>query len=485
MSDNLKQKAATGIIWKFLDQGGKQFLQFISLIYIARILLPEDYGLIGLMTIFIGISMAFIDSGFRAALIQKGTKVTQNDYNTVFYFNIGVSILFYFLIFWSAPYIAKFYNEPRLIEIARTLGLNLILSALGMIHLVIFEKRINFKTITKINFISILISIIIGIGMAENGYGVWALVSLPLSENLVKTILLWIINKWRPNLSFSIQSFKELYSVGSKLLFVGILTLVNQNFIPMVIGKLFTTADVGFFTQAQRFQGKITEFISTPIQGVTLSVQSIIKDDFKRLKNAVRTNVKITALFSFPAIIGFMVIGEPFIKIFLTDKWMPSLFYLQMISLAAVLLVLRTATSSYVFPIGKINFMVRMTIFSNFVFLAFLGAAIVFNLSLKILVASTVVHEFIVFIVYFYYSRPLIGYKFREVFIDIFPASIFSIIMGLAVYLLQILLGINLIILILQIITGTGIYVLLNYLFNRTMFDEILKFGISLIRPSK
>ncbi len=484
MSDNLKQKAATGIIWKFLDQGGKQLLQFISLIYIARILLPEDYGLIGLMTIFIGISMAFIDSGFRAALIQKGQNVTQDDYNTVFYFNIGVGMVFYLLIFWSAPYIAHFYDEPRLTLIARVLGLNLILSALGMIHLVIFEKRINFRTITKINFISILISIIIGIGMVEYNYGVWALVSLPLSENLIRTILLWIINKWRPNFRFSIKSFKDLYAVGSKLLFIGILTLVNQNFIPMVIGKIFTTADVGFFAQAQRFQGKITEFISTPIQGVTLSVQSIIKDDFTRLKNAVRTNVKITALFSFPAIIGFMVIGEPFIKIFLTDKWMPSLFYLQMISLAAIFLVLRTAATSYVFPIGKINFFVRMTVFSTFVFLAFLGAAVVFHLSLKLLVASTVIHEFIVLVVYFYYSRPLIGYKFREMFMDILPASAFSVIMGLIVYFLQFKFGISLIILVLQILTGASIYILLNYFFNRKMFNEILTFGMSLVRKT-
>ncbi len=479
---NLKQKAAKGILWKFLDQGGKQLLQFISLVYIARILLPEDYGLIGLMTIFIGVSMAFIDSGFRAALIQKGTAVTQDDYNTVFYFNIGVSIVFYLLIFWSAPYISEFYNEPRLTLIARVLGLNLILSATGMIHLVIFEKRINFKTITKLNFISIFISIIIGIGMASSGFGVWALVSMPLSENLIRTLLLWIINKWRPNFSFSIQSFKELYSVGSKLLFVGILTLVNQNFIPIVIGKLFTISDVGFFTQAQRFQGKITEFISAPIQGVTLSVQSIIKDDFPRLKNAVRTNVKITALFSFPAIFGFMVIGEPFIKIFLTDKWMPSLFYLQMISLAAIFLVLRTATSSYVFPIGRINFIVRMTIFSNLVFLAFLGAAIVFSLSLRVLVASTVLHEIIVFVVYFYFSRPLIGYKFREVFRDILPATGFSLIMGIVVYAIQLQFGISLIVLIFQIIIGAATYLGLNYLFNKKTFNEILSFGMSLIR---
>jgi len=321
--------------------------------------------------------------------------------------------------------------------------------------------------------------------LAANGFGVWALVAMPLSENLIRTLLLWIINKWRPNFSVSVRSFKELYSVGSKLLFIGILTLVNQNFIPIVIGKLFTISDVGFFSQAQRFQGKVTEFISTPIQGVTLSVQSIIKDDFPRLKNAVRTNVKITALFSFPAIIGFMIIGEPFIKIFLTDKWMPSLFYLQMISLAAVILVLRSATSSYVFPIGKINFMVRMTIFSNVVFLAFLGAVLLFNLGLKILVASTVLHELVVFVVYFYFSRPLIGYKFREVFMDVLPATAFSIIMGILVYLIQIQFGINLIIFFIQIFVGAITYLLLNYLFNKKMFNEILSFGMSILKPLK
>ena len=482
VSDNLKHKAATGIIWKFLDQGGKQLLQLISGIYIARILLPDDYGLIGLMTIFIGISIAFIDSGFRSALIQKGTEVTQDDYNTVFYFNLSIGFFFFLLIYWGAPFIARFYNEPRLILIARVLGVNLIFTALGLIHLTIFEKNINFKTITKINLISISISIALGVGMASFGYGVWALVSMALSENLIRTIMLWIINRWRPNLSFSVKSFRELYSVGGKLLFVGILVLFNQNFISMVIGKVFTTADVGFYAQAQKFQSRITEFISTPIQGVIFSVQSIIKDDLPRLKNAVRTNVKIITLFSFPAIIGFMVVGEPFIKIFLTEKWMPSLFYLHMISLAALILVLRGATSSYVFPIGKVNFMVRMTIFSNLLLLVIIGIGVVFKVDLKLLVAGTVLHEFLFFIIYFYLSRPLIGYKFREVFVDIMPPTINSTIMGVIVYLIGRQLGISIQILLLQVIVGAVTYLSLNYFFNKTMFNEILSFAKSLVR---
>ncbi len=268
MVENLKQKAAKGILWKFLDQGGTQLIQFISGIYIARILSPDDYGLVGMMAIFLGISQVFIDSGFKATLIQKGNDITNDDYNVVFYFNLTISIFFYSLIFMGAPKMADFFNEPRLTVVARVLGFNLVLISLGMIHQIIFEKKINFKTLTKINLISIFVSVCSGIGLALVGYGVWALVAMVLVENFVRSLLLWIINKWVPDLSFRLSVFKKLFATGSKLLFAGILQQISMNIFSLVIGRFFTTTDVGFYSQARKLQQRIGDFITYSIQGV-------------------------------------------------------------------------------------------------------------------------------------------------------------------------------------------------------------------------
>ena len=252
MTSNLKEKAAKGLVWKFVEQGGTQLIQFVSGIYIARILSPEDYGLVGMMAIFLGISQFFIDSGFRSTLIQKGNDVTNDDYNVVFLFNLFVSIFFYLLIFFGAPLIADFYGEPRLLGVARILGLNLIFISLGIINQTILEKKLNFRTLTKVRLISILFSVVLGIVLAVKNYGVWSLVVMAVLENIVRTALVWIINRWIPNFTFNINTFKELYSNGIKIFIAGISNNISNNLYSLIIGKYFTVQDVGFFSQVPK-----------------------------------------------------------------------------------------------------------------------------------------------------------------------------------------------------------------------------------------
>lgn len=477
MADNLKEKAAKGILWKFLEQGGVQLIQFISGIYIARILLPEHYGLIGMMAIFLGISQVFIDSGFKATLIQKGTATTQDDYNVVFYFNLAVSSLFCLLIFYGAPTISRFYNEPELIPVARVLGFNLLLGSLGIIQQVVFEKRLNFGTLTKIRLVSVVISTISGIILAILGFGVWALVFMVIVENFIRVLLYWIINRWRPDLSFKIEVFNELFSKGSKILFNGIMGQLNQNIYSLVIGRYFATTDVGFYSQGRKLQQRIGDFISGSIQGVMFPVQSLLKDNIERLKSSVRKNVKISTLVAFPAIIGLIAIAKPFVLLFLTEKWLPSVYYLQVLSFAGIFFITNQSIKSYLLPLGEFNFIVIYGIISNIVLFVLIGFCIVYKTDLKWIVAVKVLHEFLNFIAVIIFSKYFIDYRVKEILADLAPSLIFSAVMGISVYVITQLFGIGFIILGLQVVIGAFIYLALNYLFNRTLYNELKDFA--------
>uniref|UniRef100_UPI0032168ADF lipopolysaccharide biosynthesis protein n=1 Tax=uncultured Draconibacterium sp. TaxID=1573823 RepID=UPI0032168ADF len=482
MAESLKQKAAKGLVWKFLGQGGTQFIQFVSGIYIARILSPEDYGLVGMMAIFLGISQMFVDSGFRATLIQKGNNVTHDDYNVVFIFNISVSLFFYALIYIGAPYIASFYDEPRLLWVARILGINIILLSFTIIHQTILEKRLNFRTLTKIRLVSIFISVIIGVVLAINNFGVWSLVLMIISENLIRVILLWWVNKWIPTLNFDMKIFKELFSKGIQIFVAGILRQFNLNIYAMIIGKYFTTADVGFYSQAKKLQNRIGDFISVSIQGVMYPVQSLMKDDIPRLKNAVRKNVKLTTIIIVPITVGLIVIAKSFILLFLTEKWLSSVYYLQILSIAGLIYILRASVSSFLMALGKFNIVAGLNLFNTIILIFLIIIGIALNLTIQQFVIGKVIQELAGLVAILYYSKRILKYNIIQVLIDIYPAILFSIIMGIVVFFMGSQYNISFIVLTLQVLIGICVYVVLNYFFNRRLYFEIQNIIISFLK---
>lgn len=482
MVQNLKEQAAKGILWKFLDQGGTQLIQFISGVYIARLLSPEDFGLVGMMAIFLAVSHVFIDSGFKSTLIHRGDNVTQDEFNVTFYFNVGLSLLLYLIIFFSAHAIANFYNEPRLVSIARTLGLSLIISAFSIVQNTIFEKRLNFRTLTKVRLVAIFISVLAGIIMAIKNYGAWSLVVMILAENLVNTILLWIINRWTPTLNFKIEVLKQLWGQGSKLLLAGIIQQINTNFFSLVIGKFYSTSDVGFYSQGRKLQQRIGDFIVYSIFGVMFPVQSLMKDDIPRLRNSVRTNVKVTTLVAFPAIIGLIVIAEPFVLLFLTEKWLPSVYYVQVLSFSGLFFVLSGSASSFIMPMGKFNLALFFSALNMFILVLVIALGLVFNISLQQLILAKIIQDAINFIVFGFYSKKIIQYGFMDIFKDAIPAMLFSTIMGGSVYYLGKILERGFLTLFFQVLTGAFVYFLLNYMFNKKMTNELKSFLMSLLK---
>ncbi|WP_321348198.1 lipopolysaccharide biosynthesis protein [uncultured Draconibacterium sp.] len=470
---NLKQEAAKGIVWKFIENGGTQAIQFISGIYIARILSPDDYGLVGMMAIFLGISQSFIDSGFRATLIQKGKEITPDHYNVVFLFNLVISCIFYLLIFVGAPYIADFYHEPQLILVARIFGLNLIFVSLGIIHQTIFEKKIKFRTLSKIRLVAVSLSALTGIIAAKMGFGVWALIVMSLLETAITTIILWIINRWYPSFRFNFNVFKELYSKSIQIFFAGILTTISDNLYTMMIGKYFSTADVGFFSQGKKLQRRINVLINNSFQSVMYPVQSLMKDDIPRLKNTVRRNVNLTAFFTFPCLIGLIAIAKPFVLIALTEKWAPSVYFIQVLSVAGILSMLKSPISSYIKPMGKFNLVLVFSVLRNVFFIAFLFIGILFKVQLKVLVLGIIISEITGFLWILFYAKRIINYKLKEIIEDFISPLIFSIVMGIVIFFIGEMFAVTLMVLIMQVLIGCLIYLFLTYIFNRLLYKEM------------
>jgi len=327
---SLKEKTVKALFWSFTDNFINLGGQFIVGIILARILSPREFGLVGMLTIFIAISQTFIDSGFSNALIRK-QNCNQNDYSTVFYFNLVVSVFCYSLLFIFSGSISSFFKEPQLEDLLRILGLGLILNAFGLIQRTILIKNINFKTQTKVSVVATVGSSIIAIVMAMNGYGVWSLIALTLSRYGLVSISLWIWARWKPALVFSKKSFNDLFYFGSKLLVSSLIETTYNNIYYLVIGRFFSAVDLGYYTRADQFQSLASGNLQSVIGRVSFPVLSKLQDDHDNLRLAFRKIIKNTMFVTFFLMMGMVAIARPLILSLLGSKWEPSIIYLQLL----------------------------------------------------------------------------------------------------------------------------------------------------------
>ena len=284
MSDSLKSKAAKGILWSSFERFSVQGVQFFIMIIMARLLTPEDYGLIGMLTIFLAVAQSLIDSGFSQALIRKQDR-TEIDNSTVFYFNIAVSLSLYILFFILAPYVSDFYNIPELTSIMRVISLGVVINSLAVVQRAQYTINIDFKTQAKASFTAAIFSGCVGMALAYAGFGAWALVVQQLLNLSINTVMLWYYSRWRPLLCYSWQSFHELFAFGSKLLLSGLLDTIYRNIYPIVIGKLFSASSLGHYTRAHQFSEFPSSNITGIIKRVTYPVLCSIQNDDERLSN--------------------------------------------------------------------------------------------------------------------------------------------------------------------------------------------------------
>jgi|TARA_B110001469_G_C9642673_1_gene323625 teichuronic acid exporter len=409
MSNNtsLKSKTTSGLIWSFVDKFSVQVVQLFIGVVLARLLIPEDYGLIGMLSIFIAISTAFISSGMGTALIQRKNR-TEADYSTVLIFNFGISILFYTLLFFSAPFISGFYNTPELTLITRVIGINLLIDSLALVQRMRLTIQLNFKTLAKINVTSILASGIFAIYLAYLGYGVWALVLRQVLNSVINVFLLWIFSKWKPSFVFSKESFKNLFGFGSKLLAAGLYATALQNINNVLIGKVYSASSLGFYTQATQLANMSAGTISGVIQQVTFPVLSTLQDDKARMVDTFRRLIKMSAFFNFPMMFLLAIITDPFIQLLLGDKWLNTIPLLQLICFARLLYPLSALNLTFLNSTGRSDLFLKVDLAKAP--LIILALVITIPISVKAIVISHVVVTTITYFFNTYYLGKLHNY---------------------------------------------------------------------------
>lgn len=472
MAESLKNKTVKGTIWSSLERFSVQGIQFIVMVVMARMLTPEDYGLVGMLAIFIAISQSLIDSGFSQALIRKQDR-SELDNSTVFYFNIGVGIFLYISLFLCAPLIAEFYNEPILTPITRVIGLSLVFNSLAVVQRALLTIRLDFKTQAKASLVGAIISGGIGIGMAYYGFGVWSIVWQQISNLGIVTILLWILSKWKPIWGYSWNSFKILFNFGSKLLASGLLETLYRNLYLILIGKVFKASDLGYYTRAHQFTDFASSNIGGIIQRVTYPVLCSIQDDDQRLRDVYRKLLKNSTFIVFPLMMGLAAIAHPMILAFLNEKWIFSAVLIQILCFSQMWYPVHSLNLNLLQVKGRSDLFLRLEIIKKIIGISIILVTIPFGL--LAMCWGAVVNSIIALAINTYYTGKLIQLHFWRQMADILPTLVLSMSVGAIVYLSISYISISSwILMIIGIIEGILLYVTIAKVFKFQELSELL-----------
>lgn len=456
-----KTQIISSLLWKFMESGGTQSMQFVVQIILARMLLPEEYGQIAIVVIFISISNILVQNGFNAALVQK-KDVDEVDYSSVLYLNIAISVLLYIILFFTTPLIAKFYAEPKLIPILRVLACTLFFSALNSVQNAIISRTMQFKRLFFSSMGAVVVSGLTGIVMAYLDFGVWALVGQQLSSSLATCVILWLTIKWRPKLLFSFSRIKILFKFGWKLLASALINTVYNNYYGLIIGKVFSPQMLGFYNRGNQIPNLLMNNINGSIGSVMLPTMSANQEDKDMVKNIMRKSIVTSSFVVFPAMIGLAVCAESLVSVLLTDKWLPSVPFMQILCLVYALWPIHTANLQAIKALGRSDIFLKLEIIKQLLGIVILVISIKYGI--YVMVAMEAVSGLIGVFINALPNKYLLNYNFKELWIDIFPSLILSVLMGVIVYLIRFI-GFNMpITLIIQITVGVFVYFGMAYI---------------------
>lgn len=433
---SLKEKAINGMIWSFAERFGYLFLQFITNIVLARLLTPTDFGLIGMMLVFVALSLTLIDGGFGSALIQK-KRPSKEDYSTVFIINIVLAIILYIAIAFFSSRIAMFYNQPQLSLLLKIIGVILIIDSFGIIQNNILMKEVNFKMIAKVKVISAFISCSVAIIFALLGFGVWSLIIQYVLNSFIRSSLLWIGSSWRPSVSFSKDSFNELFGFGSKILAARFISELYIHTQALVIGKVFTSADLGFYTQAKQLQQIPVSSLATVVNNVTFPVYSELQYELNKLKEGVQKSIKAIIFINFPLMILLAIVAKPLILFLYSDKWLSSVPYFQLLCLGfGMLLIVHSINLSVLKSVGRSDWVLKLEIVKKLIGIVLLIIGIKIYGIIGILIALAI-NSIIEFFLNGFTTGHAIGYGIKNQIVDILPTLLLSVLVGAIVYFVK------------------------------------------------
>ena len=470
MSESLKHKTVKGLGWSALDNAARYGMQFFIGIVLARLLSPDDYGLLGLVGIFTVVCTALVNGGFTTALIRK-KDATDDDFNTAFICNLTMSLLLYTVTFFCAPLIADFFNREELIPLVRVSSLGLIIGAFGLVQQTRLTKRIDFKTQTKITLIASAASGVVGISMALMDFGVWALVAQQLTSHTLRTIQLYIYNRWLPQLRFSKESFHNLFGFGWKMMVSALIDTIWKELYQVVVGKFYSPATLGQYTRGQHYAKLFSQNLTTVVQRVTYPVLSSIQDDKERMVSAYRRIIRTSMFITAVALCFLGAVSEPLIYCMIGPKWHEASTYLPLICLSSTLYPLHAINLNMLQIQGRSDLFLGLEIIKKIIGLAplFIGAFV----GIMPMLWTNIVTGIIAYFLNSYYSGRLLGYSSWMQLRDIAPSYALAIAIALPVWFLKFLPLNYWVVLPLQIVLGILVFFGLCKIIRMEELEEI------------
>lgn len=464
-------KVIKNFFWRFAERCGAQVVTFVVSIVLARILTPEDYGKIALITVFTTIMQVFVDSGLGTALIQK-KDADDLDFSSVFYFNFIVCLALYGVMFIASPYIANFYGDTSLTSIIRVISLTIVISGLKGIQQSYVSRNMLFKRFFFSTLGGTLFSAFFGIALAYAGFGVWAIVAQQLSNTAIDTLILWLTVKWRPKRIFSWERLKELLSFGWKMLASSLLDTIYNNIRSMIIGKMYSSADLAYYNQGNQFPSVIVSNINTSIDSVLLPTMANAQDDCARVKAMTQRSIKTSTYIMAPLMMGLAFCAQPIVQLILTDKWLPCVPFLRIFCITFMFYPIHTANLNAIKAMGRSDYFLKLEIAKKIVGLILLFSTMWFGVLAMAysLLANSVLSQ----IINSWPNRKLLSYGYLEQLKDILPSIVLAALMGFCVSLINQLQISNGMTLLIQITVGAAFYIVFSAVLHLESYEYLL-----------
>lgn len=464
------KNVVNNFIWRFAERCGAQAVTLIVSIVLARILTPSDFGTVSLVMVFTTIMQVFVDSGLGTALIQK-KDADDLDFSSVFYFNFAVCLILYAVMFMAAPLIAGFYNDTSLASIIRVISLTIIISGVKGIQQSYVSRNMLFKRFFFATLGGTIFSAFLGIGMAYAGCGVWSIVAQQLSNTAIDTMILWVTVKWRPKKMFSWKRLKDLLSYGWKLLISSLLDTVYNNLRNLIIGKIYTSADLAYYNQGDKFPKVIVTNINASIDSVLLPSMAGEQDHRERVKSMTRRAIKTSTYIMAPLMMGLMFCAESVVKLLLTDKWLPCVPYLRIFCFTYMFWPIHTANLNAIKAMGRSDLFLKLEIVKKIMGLTLL--LLTMRISVMAMAYSLIVSGICSQVINSWPNWKLLDYNYFEQMRDILPSIGIALLMGIIVYFVGLLRLPTIIVLFIQLIAGAAIYIGTSALLHLEEFEYL------------
>ncbi|NSE47216.1 lipopolysaccharide biosynthesis protein [Dorea formicigenerans] len=469
---NNKRLVVSGLFWRFLERFGAQAVSFVVSVVLARLLDPDIYGTVAIVTVIMTILQVFIDSGLGNALIQK-KDADDLDFSTVFVFNVIFSVALYLVMFLIAPIIAKFYGINQLVPVVRVLSLTLVFSGVKNVQQAYVSRHMQFKRFFFATLGGTIGAAVVGIVMAYCGLGVWALVGQYIFNGFVDTFILWLTGDWKPKWKFSYLRFKQLFSYGWKLLGTSLLNTIYMDLTQLAVGKIYAPADLALYNRGRQYPGLLVISINSSIESVSFPAFSKVQDDIVRLKEMTRWAIKIGFFIMAPAMLGLACVAEPVVRLMLTDKWIGCVFYLRVYCVIYMFMPIVTTNINAIKAMGKSKLVLQLEVIKKIISISILF--IMVGISIKALVISMLLISIVDQVVNSWPNKKILNYSYFEQIKDIFPSLFLAMIMVCAIYPIQFLPINDVLVIALQLVSGVIVYVIGAKIMKNDCLDYVLR----------